>query len=216
MRMIDLFCGTKSIANVFSEAGHETMTLDYDPQFNADFICDILEVTADDLLDYHGWDSVDYVHASPDCTTYSIAACYRHRNKDRSPKSDYAELSDRVTKHALKLIDELNPKFYTIENPRGILRKMPWMQKFKRRDTVTYCQYGDTRMKPTDIWNNLPDECEFKPACKNGDTCHTSAPRGSKTGTQGLSSAKHKSIIPRELCEEIRGMVEYGMVNYYE
>lgn len=70
------------------------------------------------------------------------------------------------------------------------------------RYTVTYCQYGDTRMKPTDIWTNISDP-QFKPMCKNGDGCHVKAPRGSQTGTQGLKNAKERSIIPQELCEHI-------------
>ena len=61
------------------------------------------------------------------------------------------------------------------------MRKMECMQDLPRY-TVTYCQYGDTRMKPTDIWTNHPNP-KFKPPCKNGDKCHVAAPRGSRTGT---------------------------------
>lgn len=70
------------------------------------------------------------------------------------------------------------------------------------RYTVTYCQYGDSRMKPTDIWTNHP-EPNFKPMCKNGMPCHVSAPRGSKTGTQGLKGSVERSKIPTELCDHI-------------
>jgi len=73
------------------------------------------------------------------------------------------------------------------------------------RHTVTYCQYGDTRMKPTDIWTNHPTWVP-KPMCKNGAPCHIAAPRGSKTGTQGLKNAKYRSIVPEELIEEIIDM----------
>ena len=75
------------------------------------------------------------------------------------------------------------------------------------RKTVTYCQYGDTRMKPTDIWTNC-DNWIPKPTCKNGSPCHISAPRGSSTGTQGLKSAIERAIIPEELCEEIVDVCE--------
>lgn len=63
-------------------------------------------------------------------------------------------------------------------------------------------QYGDSRMKPTDIWTNHPNP-KFKPMCKNGAPCHVSAPRGSRTGTQGLKGSKERSKIPTELCEHI-------------
>ena len=75
------------------------------------------------------------------------------------------------------------------------------------RYTVTYCQYGDTRMKPTDIWTNHPNP-QFKPPCHNGDPCHESAPRGSRTGTQGLLNSVEKARIPRELCEHIVDICE--------
>ena len=83
------------------------------------------------------------------------------------------------------------------------MRKMDFMHGLSRY-TLTYCQYGDTRMKPTDIWTNHPNP-RFKPPCKNGDPCHTSAPRGAKTGTQGLVE---RSRIPRELCEHIVDICE--------
>lgn len=70
------------------------------------------------------------------------------------------------------------------------------------RYTITYCQYGDTRMKHTDIWTNHPDP-QFKPMCHNGDPCHQPAPRGSKTGTQGLKGAVERSVIPEKLCLHI-------------
>ena len=70
------------------------------------------------------------------------------------------------------------------------------------RYTVTYCQYGDERMKPTDIWTNHPKP-NFKPMCKKGDPCHVKAPRGSKTGTQGRKNSVERSLIPKELCEYI-------------
>ena len=83
---------------------------------------------------------------------------------------------------------------------------MSWMQSLPRY-TVTYCQYGDTRMKPTDIWTNHPNP-QFKPMCKNGDLCHVPAPRGSKTGTQGLKNSRERSVIPKQLCQHIVDICE--------
>ena len=75
------------------------------------------------------------------------------------------------------------------------------MQGFIRH-TVTYCQYGDERMKPTDIWTNA-EWWKPRPMCKNGMPCHVAAPRGSKTGTQGLKGSVHRGVIPPALFEEI-------------
>jgi hypothetical protein len=101
----------------------------------------------------------------------------------------------------LRLIRELAPKYYFIENPRGGMRKMNFVKGLPRY-TVTYCQYGDSRMKPTDIFTNHPNP-QFKPMCKNGAPCHVAAPRGAKTGTQGLKGSVERSRIPAELCEHI-------------
>jgi hypothetical protein len=70
------------------------------------------------------------------------------------------------------------------------------------RHTVSYCQYGDTRMKPTDIWTNCK-EWHPKPICKPRSSCHESAPRGARTGTQGIKGAKDRGSIPKELFYEI-------------
>ena len=125
--------------------------------------------------------------------------------------SDYAKFCDEVDMHVIDLIRQLRPKYWLIENPRGGMRKMTWMKDLPRY-TVTYCQYGDTRMKPTDIWTNHT-EPKFKPMCKNGDPCHVRAPRGAKTGTQGLKLKKDRSRIPAELCEHIVDICEE---EYYE
>lgn len=83
---------------------------------------------------------------------------------------------------------------------------MEWMKGLPRY-TVTYCQYGDIRQKPTDIWTNHPNP-EFKPPCKRGLTCHVSAPRGSRTGTQGMKNAMEKGRIPEMLCKHIVNICE--------
>lgn len=82
---------------------------------------------------------------------------------------------------------------FIIENPRAKLRKLPVVADLPRV-TVTYCQYGETRMKPTDLWGRFPAGLTFKPPCANGASCHVSAPRGSTTGTQGMDSAESARI----------------------
>ena len=205
MKVLELFAGTRSIGKAFEDAGHEVYSVEWDKNFeSSDRDADIMTVTEQDILD--GFGHPDVIWASPDCTTFSIAAISHHRRKNPitgnlDPVSDYAKFCDAVDQHVLELIRELNPKYYFIENPRGGMRKMAWMAGLPRY-TVTYCQYGDTRMKPTDIWTNHPDP-KFKPPCHNGDKCHEPAPRGSRTGTQGLKGSKERSVIPNKLCKHI-------------
>ena len=210
MKVLELFAGTRSIGKAFEAHGHQVFSIEWNKDFeNIDLYADISQVTADDILQLFG--KPDVIWASPDCTTFSVAAISHHRRRNEEtgnldPISDYAKFCDMVDQHVLELIQELKPEFWFIENPRGGMRKMTWMQGLPRH-TVTYCQYGDTRMKPTDIWTNHPAPC-FKAPCKNGDPCHEKAPRGSRTGTQGLTGSKERSIIPEALCMHIVDICE--------
>lgn len=210
MKILELFAGTRSIGKAFEELGHEVYSVEWDQQHdNIDLHIDINNLSSEMVLSNFG--KPDIIWASPDCTTYSIAGISHHRYRSEEtgnliPTSDYAKFCDKTNEHVLKLIDELQPKYYFIENPRGGMRKM-WFTKDLPRYTVTYCQYGDDRMKPTDIWTNHPNP-QFKPMCKNGSPCHVSAPRGSATGTQGIKGSKFRSVIPYELCKHIAKISE--------
>lgn len=216
MKILELFAGTRSIGKAFEAKGHEVFSVEWDKNFeNIDLYADISTITAQDILEKFG--KPDVIWASPDCSTFSIAAISHHRRKNPEtgnldPVSEYAKFCDRVDQHVLRLILALSPKYWFIENPRGGMRKMTWMKGLPRY-TVTYCQYEldkpaeERRMKPTDIWTNHPNP-NFKPMCKNGDSCHAKAPRGSKTGTQGLKGSKERSIIPEALCQHIVDICE--------
>ena len=211
MIVLDLFCGTKSIAKAFEARGHTVYTVDWDKRFNPDLAVDIGTLTANDIIDLCGG-FPDVIWASPDCTTYSVAAISTHRRKESngslSPVTDYAKRCDAINEYLIALIKGLNPRYWFIENPVGGLRKMDFMQKLPRY-TVTYCQYGERRQKPTDIWTNHPDP-KFKPQCKRGAPCHDAAPRGAKTGTQSLKNRIEKARIPEMLCNHIVDICEVG------
>jgi len=143
------------------------------------------------------------------CTSYSIAAISHHRHFNNGflePITEYAKFCDKLNIHCHELIKELAPTYYFIENPRGAMRKMPFMRGYPRY-TTSYCGYGDERQKPTDIWTNHPNP-RFLPCCKPGAPCHIAAPRGSKTGTQGRKGAVERSLIPEKLCEHIVDICE--------
>ena len=210
MIVLELFAGTRSIGKAFEAAGHKVVSIDWDKQFqDIDLYADIGQLTAQQIIELCGG-VPDVIWASPDCTTYSVAAMNKHRTKESNgnltPKTDYAKQCDQINAHVIELIKELKPRFYFIENPRGGMRKMWFMQDIPRY-TVTYCQYGDSRQKPTDIWTNHPDP-RFKPPCKPGSPCHTPAPRGSSTGTQGLKNKVERARIPQELCNHIASICE--------
>lgn len=201
LKVLDLFSGTQSIARAFRDNGHETYTIELDKKHNGiDWYEDIMNITTKDIIERFG--KPDVIWASPPCEKFSVAAIGKHWIKGTNlPKTEDTAKALELLEYTVNLIKELNPTYYFIENPRGKMRKMDCIEDFPRY-TVTYCQYGDTRTKPTDIWTNHPNP-KFKPICKNGNPCHTPAPRGSRTGTHGLKGAIERSKIPIELCEHI-------------
>ena len=212
MKVLELFSGTGVLSAAFMERGHRTLTVDWDESHKPDLKADIGTLSADDVVRLFG--RPDVIWASPDCTTYSVMCISRHRDGVK-PKSEYAAQCDRVNAHVCALIRELMPKAWFVENPVGMLRKMPFILKLMedtggRRHTVTYCQYGERRQKPTDIFTNHPDP-KFRPPCRRGDKCHDAAPRGSRTGTQGLKGKALRAKLPKELCDHVVRICE-GLV----
>ena len=210
MKILELFAGSCSFTNTawklnkakvengFWDAEfYNTFTTDIkqNPDNTVDYVVDVFDFDYNKLPFYP-----DFIWASPPCTYFSVASIGKHWNKDHTPKSKEALLGLKIIEKTKEIINELKPHYFIIENPRGKLRKLKILNEYKL-DTVTYCQYGENRMKPTDLWHNL--DWKPRPMCKNGMPCHEQAPRGSKTGTQGMANAYEKSKVPSELCKEI-------------
>jgi len=194
MKVLELFCGTKSFSKQAEKQGHQTYTIDYNPKFKPDLCCDMLHFNTKMLPKQ--WRKPDILWCSPPCETFSLSGNSMYMGFPTTPKT-YIGLA--LAYKCIELIQHTKPKYWVIENPRAGLRSA-WFMKPLPRTTVTYCQYGDTRMKPTDLWNNFGFIGRH---CKNGDPCHERAPRGSKTGTQGEKSKEQRGIIPEQLCKEI-------------
>lgn len=208
MIVFDFFSGTGSSTKAFEDAGHTVYKFELDDYFEATEHVDVLILTAEYLIKTYG--QPDFIWASPPCTAFSVASMGHHWTGGKGayiPKTESAVLSQKLVAHTVQLIKDLNPtRGWIMENPRGMLRKLPVVAGLPRR-TVTYCQYGDSRMKPTDLWGVVPNWQE-RVMCKNGEPCHEAAPRGAKTGTQGLKGARQRSQVPYKLGEEILKALE--------
>lgn len=199
MKVLELFAGSRSIGKVADRLAFDVYSSDIEQFGGIDYVADIMNFDPTKIPF-----KPDIIWASCPCTAFSVAAIGKNWNKvgdDYIPKNPRAEFGLKLVQKTLEIIEHFNPTYFFIENPRGMLRKMPIMADLPRQG-VTYCQYGDTRMKPTDIWTNSTTWIP-RPMCKNGDPCHVAAPRGSKTGTQGLKGAYERSKIPEDLCFEI-------------
>jgi hypothetical protein len=204
MKTVELFAGTQSFSKVAKELGHETFCVDNNEKFDNDLTLDLLNENKWELDEVI--EKADIIWMSPPCTTFSMAAGNTHWNADRSPKTQNAidgkrllKLCEAIANYCIK-----HNKIFFIENPRARAR---WFLPVEWRKTAWYCRYGDSRAKPTDIWTNLPG---WEPkTCHNflknqPKHCHhEAAPRGSKTGTQGLKGNMERSVIPAALFHEI-------------
>jgi hypothetical protein len=199
MKVLELFAGSRSIGKVADRLAFDVYSSDIEQFGGIDYVTDIMEFDVTKIPF-----KPDIIWASCPCTAFSVAAIGKNWTKvgdDYIPKNPRADFGLKLVQKTLEIIEHFNPTYFFIENPRGMLRKMPIMANLPRQG-VTYCQYGDTRMKPTDIWTNSTKWIP-RPMCKNGDPCHVAAPRGSKTGTQGLKGSYERSKIPEDLCLEI-------------
>lgn len=201
MKTLELFAGSRSFSKVAEKHGFFTYTTDNQDFDKIDQVCDIFDFNIDKAIDKLGG-KPNVIWASPPCTYFSVASIGHHWNKDNTPKTKEAILGVKIVQKTIEIIKEIKPMFYFIENPRGKLRKLDIVKDLPRK-TVTYCSYGDMRMKPTDIWTNL--KWTPRELCKNGNReCHHEpAPRGSRTGTQGLKGSYERSQIPPDLFEEL-------------
>ena len=207
MNVLELFAGSRSFSKVAEKLDFKPYSTDMHQFVSIDQVCDIMDFDVSKVPF-----RPDIIWASPPCTYFSVASIGHHWNKDHTPKTDQAILGVKIVQKTLDIIDMFQPKHFFIENPRGKLRKLNVVKGIPII-TVCYCQYGDTRLKPTDIWtDNLADWFNEKgwkprPMCnyrqKNCNCHHEKAPRGSKTGTQGLKGNYERSVVPYELCKEI-------------
>lgn len=213
MKVLDLFAGLCGWSAPFSKRGHDVFSVDLDERFDVSLHADILTLTPDDLP----W-RPDIILASPPCETFSVSSIGAHWLPGYQPRPS-AVMGIALVQATLDLIAACDPAYWIVENPRGVLRKLPLMAPYERR-TVWYCHVGEDRGKPTDLWGKFPPSLYLPPKCHNqrethaADCCcrdHNAAPRGSRTGTQGYGTYADRSKIPSQLARAVCLAAEWDL-----
>ncbi|MBI2076846.1 MAG: DNA cytosine methyltransferase [Euryarchaeota archaeon] len=229
LRVLDLCSGMNGWTAAFRAHGHDAWGLELEASFEPELNMDVrlLAKAPGALLDIlvgPGW-RPDVILASPPCEGFSVASIgkmWEATPHGPVPKHATSRYGLSVLNGVLAVNSGLQPRYTWIENPRGMMRKMPQMQAL-RRTTVSYCQYGETRAKPSDLWGRWPSTWSPRPMCTGdpanglvdvegktfvldrlGRACHESAPRGAKTGTQGLATSALRAVIPYALSDDVR------------
>ena len=208
-KCLDLFSGTGSFSEAFKRSREWQVTeVDLNERdldvISPDIQENILNLSAKNLPD------ADVVLASPPCKAFSLAAAHVHMTKDVKPKSEFGKESIKLVKKTIDLIDNIQPEFYFIENPRAGMRRLMRRKEWalgEPEGTVSWCQYGSNCMKPTDFWGRHPKSFKYR-MCSNGESCHESASRGSRTGIQGIDTDVKRGAIPYALSLSILEAVE--------
>lgn len=235
MRVLDLFSGLGGWSQAFVDRGHEVLRIDNDEAFlNVPWtsVEDVLTFRPRDHYDVVLASPPCQAFSLAATGTHMLALglcklcsgpSLRHKGErwecarcghDRilkgsltlEPKTEFGDLSVALVDRALELIRDIQPRYWWLENPNGgmihfVPREIPRVQ-------VTYCRYGEDRQKLTNLWGSWPETWHPRPRCANGSACHERAPRGAKTGTQGIAGSALRSLVPYELSLEVCRAVE--------
>lgn len=219
--LVELFSGSSSVARGARAAlppnwKMRVHSVDIHPKYNPTTATDIstwhYKPVLDEFLAKAGDKDVVWVHASPPCTEYSKA-------KTTAPRD--LPLADSLVKRSLKIIKHVDPDFWSIENPVGLMRTRPFMQKLEPyRHSTSYCRFGKPFRKDTDIWTNAAGL--DLPQCRQATPCPikaehgrhlVSAQAGDKGNMKGSGGGENVYPLPKKLVGTlVRSALTHGSV----
>jgi hypothetical protein len=129
--MLDLCCGLGGASSAFRDNGWEVITVDIDHEFEPVIVADIRELSGFELSRIYG--QFDFVWASPPCTEFCKRLLPWIKEEIEPDMSIYLA--------AKRIISEINPPFWAIENVRGAVK-----------------YFGPTHqtIEPFYLWGNFP------------------------------------------------------------
>ena len=161
MRLLELFCGTKSVSKAVGHRYTEVVSLDINRRAEPTIVANILT-----------WDYTVYppgyfhsIWASPPCNEYSLI---RASIPNIPPN---LLLADSIVNRTIEIINYFNPTLWLMENPQsGKMKDRPMMEGIPYVD-CDYCRFSDWGYrKRTRFWGNIIAEnvlCEGEGRCPN-------------------------------------------------
>lgn len=211
MRILEVFCGNKSMSNIFEKFGYEAYTIDIEERFNPSECIDVLDFNYNKFTrSYFG-----HLHFSPPCRYMSQnQQTWYNRYKGRGTNkylftreihNEKLKESDKLLYKIKEIINYFDKATFTIENP--------YHNKFnciKNRNILDYdytlcdyCMYDYPLKKPSIFYNN------FGLKLKVCDKSHKHTHWGDFSGGGGNPYDRYR--IPEKLCLDI-----YNQINILE
>lgn len=204
MKVLFYHAGADCLGQPFKDNGHDVVDIMLNDEFEG-----IPFYSLEKGWDIEGMEkeygNVDIILANPNCKTYGLLGYRHHRQKIDGvhvPLTQLAEDCDQWNADFMWMISQLQPRFYFIENPRGALCAMDFMEGVPYYN-VTYSSYGMDVHKPTHIFTNHPCP-QFKPPIplKLKREMIANGHKFADVRTD-KSSALERSIMPKELTDYI-------------
>lgn len=124
--ILDLCGGTGAWSRPYKEAGYDVR---------------VITLPSNNILEYNPPKKIYGVLSAPPCTMFSLA-----RTTAKKPRDLDGALV--VVGICLRIIWQVKPKFWTMENPKGLLRKFMGKPAFE----FDASEFGETYNKHTDLW----------------------------------------------------------------
>ena len=193
-RLLELFCGTKSVGRAFEAAGWEVVSLDIVSKFEPTILCDIRSWGYTTFLGHF-----DMVWARPVCTECSRALTTRPRLLE----------GDALVLSALEIIAHFDPLMWVIENPAtGLLKTRPFMERLGGRDLLQV--RNSVQEADAAVDQHALEACAGPAAAaRRGTSGPRRGPRLMEGQYERVSQSRELLYsVPAALCEEIARATE--------
>ena len=142
--ILDLCGGTGSWSKPFKDAGYDVR---------------VVTLPEQDIMTYEPPENVYGILAAPPCTMFSLA-----RTTAKTPRD--LDKGMVIVKRCMEIIWKSRPKFWAMENPKGLLRKFMGKPAFE----FDASEFGENYNKHTDLWGYFALPKKKKPYTRFAST----------------------------------------------